>query len=250
MGQQERITRYTESGSRSRPIQDVGLALALREETQDLHVSAERSGIISDLIKGRIERSDYGLFLRNLWPAYREMERALERNRRLPGVRLIALPAVYRGDALRQDLCAIAGNDWARSVPLLPQGQAYASRIAAVAETDPQRLVGHAYVRYLGDLSGGQILRKVLSRSLGLNAQSLSFYDFPEIDDVKSFKANYRSALDRVALEVSDRGAVVDEARLAFELNIGVSSAVQWALRESRGKTELHSLSSSKRPDE
>lgn len=234
MQQEAGIASYTGSRAESRPASDAGLAAALRDRTQDLHRRVERSGIISDVIKGQVEPRDYGLFLRNLWPAYQEMERGLERHRRFPGVRLIALPALYRGEALRQDLRAIAGDGWARSLPLLPEGQAYASRITAVAETDPQRLVGHAYVRYLGDLSGGQILRKILSRSLDLQDDALSFYDFPEIENRDCFKANFRSALDQAAFEVPDSSAIVGEARLAFQLNIRVSAAVQRALQASR----------------
>jgi heme oxygenase len=34
------------------------------------------------------------------------------------------------------------------------------------AEGDGTRLIAHAYTRYLGDLSGGQILQRLLARSL------------------------------------------------------------------------------------
>jgi len=97
---------------------------------------------------------------------------------------------------------------------------------ARAAAGDGSRLIAHAYIRYLGDLYGGQILRRILARSLGLGAPSLSFYDFPAIADAEAFKAGYRAALDQAALEIEDCAGVVEEAALAFELNIAVSMAV------------------------
>lgn len=79
--------------------------------------------------------------------------------------------------------------------------------------------LAHAYTRYLGDLSGGQVARTMLVRHYGLGDSELSFYRFDGIDKVKPYKDDYRAALDAVPLSLSERDAVVDEAVLAFELN-------------------------------
>ena len=47
-----------------------GLAQALPARTRTLHLRAERSGFVADLIRGRGSRTGYLLFLRNLQPAY------------------------------------------------------------------------------------------------------------------------------------------------------------------------------------
>ena len=55
---------------------------------------------------------------------------------------------------------------------------------------DAEALVAHLYTRYLGDLSGGQILRRAVVRAYGLAGPGettldaragVAFYDFPEI---------------------------------------------------------------------
>lgn len=197
--------------------------------TRDLHFSAERSGFVADLVRGRASRSAYALYLRNLVPAYAELERGLEASE-LPEVRWFARPELIRSQALEADLAWLAGPAWQASLPLLPAGLHYGHRIRAAALEDGPGLLGHAYVRYLGDLSGGQILRKVLARSLGLGPEALTFYDFPEIADLDDFKQSFRRALDRAGLNE----ALVSEAEMAFRLNIALSEAVQTASSASR----------------
>lgn len=47
---------------------------------------------------------------------------------------------------------------------------AYVTRIAQLASSDePAPLLAHAYVRYLGDLSGGQVIRRRVAKSYGLD---------------------------------------------------------------------------------
>jgi heme oxygenase len=92
------------------------------------------------------------------------------------------------------------------------------------------RLIAHAYTRYLGDLSGGLILQRLLARSLDLRPAELSFYDFPKYPDLAALKAAYREALDRAGSLASDPTNVIEEGALAFTLNIDLSCAVQAAL--------------------
>jgi len=118
------------------------------------------------------------------------------------------------------------------SLALLPAGTQYGVSVAAAAQGDATQLIGHAYARYLGDLSGGQILRRVLARALSLGSHELSFYAFPDIVDASAFKRSYRAALNEVAVEIADTESVVLGAMSAFELNIAVSEAVLQAATE------------------
>jgi heme oxygenase len=204
-----------------------GLASAFKVATAKLHTTAERSGIVNDMLKGRVNLYGYALFLRNLLPAYQEMERGFGRHALSPGVRLIAHPETYRARALEADLEALSGANWADQLPILPAASVYAARIAAIAEGDGARLIAHAYARYLGDLSGGQILKRLLAKFLGLDDRALNFYDFPAIADIAQFKADYREAIDRAASEIVDLQPIIDEASIAFQLNIDVSDAVR-----------------------
>jgi len=201
----------------------------MRERTHDLHTRAERSGIVNDILRGKASRYGYALLLRNLLPAYRRLEAGLDAHRQSPAVSAAARRELYRAPALASDLTEIAGRDWESALPHLAAGEQYERCIAAAAKGDGTRLIAHAYTRYLGDLNGGQVMKRLLARSPGLRPQELSFYDFPQIEETEVFKTHYRCGLDDSAALIADIDAVVGEAMTAFELNIAVSEAVQQA---------------------
>ncbi len=213
-----------------------GLSARLRVATQALHLEAERSGYVQEILKRRASLAGYALFLRNLLPAYQALERALAHHADHPVHELFVWPPLFRSAAIITDLRALAGtrseNDW----PLLPEGQAYADHLENIDETDPVRLIGHAYVRYIGDLSGGQIVKSLLTASPGLEPAMLGFYDFPGIFDAEVYKDNFRASLDRAGVVAGNAEAIVNEAQCAFRLNINLSRAVLKSLSRPVGQ--------------
>jgi len=200
---------------------------ALYLRTKALHLEAERTGIIRDLLRGDASRDGYVLLLRNLLPAYQAMEHGLQRHR---GSAILGAIADYRLDrapAIEADLAALCGARWSHDIPLLTAGELYASRVQEAAKGNGARLIAHAYTRYLGDLSGGQILQRLLARSLQLRPVQMTFYDFPGISDLDALKADYRKALDQAGALAADPDAVIEEGAVAFSLNIDLSCAVQ-----------------------
>jgi heme oxygenase len=202
-----------------------GLAAALRARVDTLHRTAERSGIVAAILTGRASREDYARLLRNLLPAYQAMEAGLERHRHRPALGPLAVPGLYRGGAIARDLDALAGPGWP-DMPVLEAAARYARAVEAAAEADGARLIAHAYTRYMGDLSGGQVMRRRLARAMDLPPGALSLYDFPGLGDIDVFKTGYRAAIDAAGHRVADPAAVIEEAALAFRMNIDVSLAV------------------------
>jgi heme oxygenase len=207
----------------------IGVVTALYNRTKTLHLEAERTGIIRGLLRGEANRSGYILLLRNMLPAYQAMEHGLERHSASPGIELLSRYRLGRSPAIESDLVALCGEHWQRDVPMLAAGEQYASRIAHAAGGDGTRLIAHAYTRYLGDLSGGQILQRLLVRSLDLRPTELTFYDFPGVSDLDALKSDYRRALDQAGAVTVDPQAIVEEGAIAFSLNIALSCEVQAA---------------------
>jgi heme oxygenase (biliverdin-producing, ferredoxin) len=198
---------------------------ALRERTRDLHTQAERSGIIADILQGRATRVGYALLLRNLLAVYLSLEDQLTRCAASPPVGSIVRPELARVRAIEADLRSLSVE--MSALPLLSPATRYVNAIVQASSGDGGRLIAHAYARYLGDLSGGQIVKRLLVRSLDLSPAALSFYDFPAIADIATFKSEYRAAIDRAGDEADHFDAIVEEGARAFVLNIELSTAVQ-----------------------
>ena len=157
----------------------VTLAERLRSETRAQHVELERSALMQQLLRGRMPQRTYCALLRNLHPIYQELEAGLAACAAHPGVAPVCSPALWREPALRADLDLLHGPDWPSDIAMQSSAAAYARHLTALVAGQPERLVAHAYVRYLGDLSGGQMLRRVVARNPALGGgQGVAFYDF------------------------------------------------------------------------
>lgn len=189
------------------------------ERTRHLHSQAERSGIVAAILAGSATRSGYALYLRNLLPAYQAMEQALQRRRAEPGIAGLAQEPLFRAAGIAADLEDLAGRDWRFALPLLGSGERYGARIAAVAD-DP-RLIAHVYTRYLGDLNRGRVLRAQLLRGFGPDFP-MRFMALPAMPDAAAFSQALNAAGERVV----DTDAIVQEAAMAFELSIAISTEV------------------------
>jgi heme oxygenase len=202
-------------------LRPASLLEALRERTRDLHTRAERSGIVADILRSRATPEGYALLLRNLLPVYQTLEQQLARHAASPQVGAIARPELERAEAIAADLRHFPARVAAAEVS--PATVRYVNAIMMASAGGGSRLIAHAYARYLGDLSGGQILKRLLARSLNLPPAALTFYDFPGITDIAAFKSEYFAAIDRAGDESEDFDAVVEEGALAFQLNIELS---------------------------
>jgi heme oxygenase len=190
------------------------LAQRLRDETRSLHVDAERTSFMSALLRGRIDRVAYAALLRNLYAIYEVLEPALARHAAHPALAPLNLPALARLTSLRDDLARVADPTDA-TCDLRPASVRYVARLHELDAAKPELLLAHAYVRYLGDLSGGQLLRDIVARSPGLAPHAgTAFYEFGDAAAASTLAADFRSNLDRAV--VGDADAVVAEARLAF----------------------------------
>lgn len=176
------------------------------------------------LLSGRLPLAAYRALLVNLRTIYAALEHELGLRRgELAGFGA-DLAALRRTPALDSDIAwldaVVAG------APVAPQAAttAYVERLGRLGRERPMLLVAHAYVRYLGDLHGGQVLGRIVGQKLGA---ATAFYEFGSAPEVAGLIARFRTALDGLALDDAERALMVDEARSAFERHVALFDGLE-----------------------
>ena len=203
-------------------------ALQLKTETKKSHTAAENTKFVGSFLRGVVSKESYQQLVANFYFIYRAMEEEVDKLKDHPIVGQVRFELLNRTNSLERDLRYYYGPMWRTLITPTEQCQRYVNRIREVAEDDPELLVGHHYTRYLGDLSGGQILMGIAEKAMGLkNGEGLRFYEFDKISDKKGFKTSYRTALDTLPINQSQANAIITEANYAFRLNMYMFDELQ-----------------------
>ena len=222
----------------------MSLALALKEGTKESHSAAENTKFVASFLRGVVDYEEYRKLLTNFYYVYDTMEQRI-RETEDPMVQAIKSEDLERKEAIERDLEYYYGSDWKDKQIPSEACNTYCHRINEIAEKDPYLLVAHHYTRYIGDLSGGKILKEITARVLKPPAgKGLDFYEFPSIPNAKLFKQNYRAVLDNLGVDSSQENALITEANYAFRLNMYMFDEIQGNASKSFLKLALSYLGS------
>lgn len=128
----------------------------LKELTWDHHQNAERQEFVKVLMSGKINPEFYATYLYNQWKKYQALEEALD------------VLGVWADDLQLFDIKQMKKieDDWqelwdiTKGVPLtLPSTHGYLDRIEKI-KNDKDTMMAHVYVLHMGDLSGGQMIKR------------------------------------------------------------------------------------------
>lgn len=197
------------------------LSASLREGTRPEHERAESSGFVEALMSGGLDVAAYADLAAQQWAIYRALEAASARVAQSADGASLVFAELERVPAIEADLAFLIGDDWRERITIYPATERYVARLSELGD-DVALYAAHAYTRYLGDLSGGQIIKRMMERHYGLGPGGLAFYTFPEIPKSKPFKDVYRERLDALPLTPAQVDRTVAEACLAFRLNSAV----------------------------
>eukprot|EP00121_Abeoforma_whisleri_P005982 Awhi_evm1s5431 len=196
----------------------------------------------------------------------------------------------YNHSSLHKDANAICFYENIKGARNSPGVMLYLNRLNEITRTKPFLLVAHVYVRYLGDLSGGQVLKRIVRKALNLqhfdviiddnnintdniessnstnfnnndcvgknvkhnnfnDAKDLNssknttftrnstksietkhfgtnFYSFPLLDNINTFKSDFKNLLNELPFSEKQQNELVIEAQLAFDLNYNLMSDI------------------------
>lgn len=219
------------------------LATKLREGTKKAHTMAENVGFIKCFLKGVVEKTSYRSLVSNLYFVYSAMEEEMERLQAHPIISKIYFQQLNRRKSLEQDLTYYYGPNWRDLVAPSAATKDYVQRIRSVAASQPELLIAHSYTRYIGDLSGGQILKKIAQKGMNLaEGEGTAFYEFKDISDEKAFKANYRAALNELPIDEATADQIVEEANATFGMNMKLFQELEGNLIKAVGRMLFNSL--------
>ncbi|CAH0261912.1 MULTISPECIES: heme oxygenase (biliverdin-producing) [Plantibacter] len=192
---------------------------ALRERTSSGHSSSEGADFMSDLMTGKGSKEDYIALVAQHFFIYEALEAAADRMRADAVAAPFISDKLTRLPAIVQDLEFLIGPDWREQITPLPTTARYVARINEVGAVWPGGFVAHHYTRYLGDLSGGQIIRTLMQRQFGFDTNGVGFYLFGDIAKPREFKDTYREQLDAVPWDDEEQARVIDEVMVAYRFN-------------------------------
>ncbi|MEM1255988.1 MAG: heme oxygenase (biliverdin-producing) [Cyanobacteria bacterium P01_H01_bin.21] len=218
---------------------DHNLASCLREGTQKSHTLAENTAYMKCFLKGIVEREPFRQLVANLYFVYSALEKEIRRHAHHSVVGPMYFSLLERVPQLEKDLAFYYGDNWRNQIMASSEGVHYVERIRELSTQNPSLLVAHAYVRYMGDLSGGQGLKTIIRSALelpeGVGTAFYEFMDIPTVEARRAFKKKYRTALNSLPIEKSLAHQIVDEANLAFQLNRDVMHGLEPLVKAAIG---------------
>ncbi len=171
--------------------------MSLREITKDLHHEAETTKFAKELLSGKIGGKKYVNYLYNLLAIYDPIEWYAGRQ----GF-FAKMPGLPRLRAIHADFMELDDGGY---LYLTPTTREYVNYLHEIGN-DPERkhlIKAHLYCRHMGDLNGGQIIKRQVA-----HLSSGKFYDFENPDELKV----------QIRQELTDD--LGDEARVAFQYAI------------------------------
>lgn len=145
----------------------------VKEDTKLIHSKVEQSGLMKKIIDSTITPDEYHQYLVDIYQIYSTLHTTLH-NKSIPHCR-------NHEQKIMSDINQIQ-NTWGfvKKEPSLSCKSyvKYLRSILMTTDENVSRFMAHVYVRYLADLSGGKILKKILLQM----KYPVNSYDFSETD--------------------------------------------------------------------
>lgn len=193
------------------------LSVRMREGSMAEHHEAENSTFMAALLNLEINPAGYSEYLARMLRVYQALEVTGRSLADHPVAGAVVDSALNRVAALKADLAFWSRGEEPKGTS--PATDAYEARVLHTLR-EPELYVAHHYTRYLGDLSGGQVIGRKLAREYGLtNRLGTEFYTFRQIPKPKIYKDRYRATLNALPVNEAQADAIVNEVRQVFNLN-------------------------------
>lgn len=178
------------------------------------HHQAEGMTFSRQLLAGSASALQLAALIRALAPAYEQLEALAPVAANSLGGSAIPWNDLARQAALEHDRAQLAALP---ATPPSQAGKAWLDRLQHLAEAAPHRLLAHVYVRYGGDLSGGQQLAPAAEAILAAHGEpALCFWRFPR--PVGELRQRLHDGIEALQLTPCQEEELLEEAEAALRL--------------------------------
>lgn len=172
--------------------------MSLKEATAEIHRKAENTALMQSIMNGTVSEATYKNYLTQMYIVYARLETIV----RSQGI-TIEMPTLARSVRISADLEEIS-KQVTKEFGILPTTQKYVDYLGTIELSFP-KVISHVYVRHMGDLYGGQMLKEKVPGSG-------RWYDFENADELK----------EKIRSKLTDKSDIVEEVIRAFEYNIAI----------------------------
>lgn len=203
------------------------LAPRMREETSANHKEAERRPFMRVFFKGELPKEAYVGWMQRQWFIYRQLEESQRALAGHPTIGTMVDERLFRTERIEADL-DVLDPDWRSTLEQSPATKTYVDRIAWTASEFPEGFVAHVWLRYMGNIGGAHILRRLIASSNGLASSEigtpgLSFADYSDLGEVGPFFGSFHGRMNAIPMDDDTKDRVVQEADLGFRLNMALT---------------------------
>ena len=189
----------------------------LKELTWEHHKEAERQEFVKILMSGKINPELYANYLFNQHQCYNMLEPLA-----MAEGLLDKFPMIRRAPEIKKDFDELW--TYSHKPEIMQSTEKYVRYCTEVLRDCPEKIMAHIYVRHMGDLSGGQMIRrkvpglgKMYQFNINKNAEyGVSFDSIQQLKDEIRLSIDSHYVYNDASTATENVNNVVYEARTCF----------------------------------
>jgi len=188
----------------------------LNYQIANCHRETEGMAFTKDLLSCKATPLQIGFLMKALAPLYQLIDFEAPRISFDLGVVSIPWQSLSRSCAIESDLKSLAKAT--AEIPTSSSAAIWLEQLKTMISFAPHRFMAHVYIRYGGDLSGGQLLGKRANMILQSNGiQPLEFWSFDQ--PISDLQNSLREGFEKLELSPIHENELFNEAKMAFISN-------------------------------